>query len=94
MLLRILLIISCKSTVKSIIFGLYCNDWNFAKLHLVSPVHTRTRLEEEMLLSSLAGRYGIESVSLRGGMVYGRGLSPAEYKAIGAQRAPIAFFGK
>jgi nucleoside-diphosphate-sugar epimerase len=39
-----------------------------------ASVHARTRLEEERLLFDAAGRHGIEAVSLRVGMVYGRGI--------------------
>ncbi len=37
-------------------------------------VHARTRLEEERLLFDYGERYGFEPVSLRVGMVYGRGI--------------------
>ncbi len=36
--------------------------------------HARTRLEEERLLFDAGRRHGIEAVSLRVGMVYGRGI--------------------
>jgi len=37
-------------------------------------VHARTRLEEEKLLFEYAGKYKFEAVSLRVGMVYGKGI--------------------
>ncbi len=37
-------------------------------------VHARTRLEEEKLLFECAGKYKFEAVSLRVGMVYGKGI--------------------
>lgn len=37
-------------------------------------VHAKTRLEEEKLLFRLCGKNGIEPVSLRIGMVYGKGI--------------------
>ena len=37
-------------------------------------VHAQTRLEEERLLFESAEKYGFEGVSLRVGMVYGRGI--------------------
>ncbi|WP_165043167.1 NAD(P)-dependent oxidoreductase [Dysgonomonas sp. ZJ709] len=37
-------------------------------------MHARTRLEEEKLLFKYASQYGFEGVSLRVGMVYGKGI--------------------
>jgi nucleoside-diphosphate-sugar epimerase len=37
-------------------------------------IHARTRLEEEKLLFEYGSRYGFEAVSLRVGMVYGKGI--------------------
>ena len=37
-------------------------------------VHAQTRLEEEKLLFETGNKYGIEAVSLRVGMVYGKGI--------------------
>ncbi|PTX92311.1 NAD(P)-dependent oxidoreductase [Opitutus sp. ER46] len=37
-------------------------------------VHARTRLEEERMLFEAGQRHGFEAVSLRAGMVYGRGV--------------------
>lgn len=37
-------------------------------------MHARTRLEEEKLLFQYGDKYGFEAVSLRVGMVYGRGI--------------------
>jgi nucleoside-diphosphate-sugar epimerase len=39
-----------------------------------SSVHARTRLEEEKLLFEYGNKYGFEPVSLRVGMVYGKGI--------------------
>jgi nucleoside-diphosphate-sugar epimerase len=39
-----------------------------------TSVHARTRLEEEKLLFAAGKQHGVEAVSLRAGMVYGRGI--------------------
>lgn len=58
-------------------------------------MHAKTRLEEEKLLFNLAPGYGLEKVSLRVGMVYGRGILMidaarwfAKYRMLGVWRQP------
>lgn len=54
-----------------------CTPENPARGHLngkPESMHARTRLEEEKLLFSYADKYHFEPVSLRVGMVYGRGI--------------------
>lgn len=58
-------------------------------------VHARTRLEEEKLLFAYGERYGFEPVSLRPGMVYGKGVLMidaamrfARYHLLGVWRKP------
>lgn len=58
-------------------------------------MHARTRLEEEQLLFSYAEKYQFEPVSLRVGMVYGRGILMidaaqwfARYALLGIWRKP------
>ncbi len=58
-------------------------------------VHARTRLEEEKLLFDYGKRYGFEAVSLRPGMIYGKGILMidagmrfARYRLLGVWRKP------
>ena len=54
-----------------------CTPNNPATGHLngnPESMHARTRLEEEKLLFSYGEKYSIEAVSLRVGMVYGKGI--------------------
>lgn len=60
-----------------------------------SSVHAKTRLEEEKLLFSIDKEHQIEAVSLRVGMVYGRGILMidgarwfAKYKLLGVWKKP------
>lgn len=60
-----------------------------------NSAHARTRLEEEKILFDYADRYGFESVSLRVGMVYGKGVLMidagqwfASYGLLGVWRKP------
>ena len=58
-------------------------------------VHAKTRLQEEILMFDMAGKHGFEAVSLRVGMVYGRGILMidgarwfAEHGILGIWRKP------
>ncbi|MBU0488369.1 MAG: NAD(P)-dependent oxidoreductase [Bacteroidetes bacterium] len=60
-----------------------------------SSMHAKTRLEEEKLLFSIDKKHNIEAISLRVGMVYGRGILMidaarwfAKYKLLGVWKMP------